>query len=116
MLVMMISFFALIVAFAALWFAGEANQRAEFQQQQFYDAHVKTLKGTVANTVRAANEIARRVNDMEKILDSLVETHEELNIGATLSDLNGGISSLRQDLDSISQGLSEPRPLRRRLV
>ena len=116
MLEMIVSFFAVIVAFSALWFAGEANKRAEFQQQQFYDAYVKPLKTTMANFARASYELAKRVNDVEKMVDGLIETNEDLELGTTLAVLRGEVSSLRSDVDGIGIGSGEPRPQRRRMV
>lgn len=113
---MIVAFFALIVAFGALWFAGEANKRAEFQQQQFYDAHIRSLKGTISDIVRATRDVTKRIHEMERVVDNLVESSEDMDIGPKLAGLSGQVTLLREEMDSIGQRASEQRPARRRAV
>lgn len=56
--------FALLVALGALWFAGEASKKSEFQQHQFYEAHVKGLRVTVQDT---AKTVLSMVGQLEKL-------------------------------------------------
>jgi hypothetical protein len=116
MLEMIVALFALIVAFGALWFAGEANKRAEFQQQQFYDAHIRSLKGTVSELVRATRAVSKRINEIEGTVEGLIETNEDLNIGPKLAGLSGEVTLLREEMDSIGRSAIELRPARRRAV
>jgi len=116
MLELIVAFFALIVAFGALWFAGDASKRAEFQQQQFYDAHIRSLKGTVSDIVRATRDVTKRIHEMERTVDNLIETNEDLNIGPKLAGLSGEVTLLREEMDSIGQRAADQRPARRRAV
>jgi len=109
-----VAFFALIVAFAALWYAGEANKRAETQQQQFYDAHIKTLKSSITDIVRAMRDNTRRIYEVEQLVEKLIKTSEDQNIGPTLADLRGEVTQLQEELDQLVQRLADARPSRRR--
>jgi len=56
--------FALLVALGALWYAGEASKKSEFQQHQFYDAHVKGLRATVKETSKTVQTLVGQVEAM----------------------------------------------------
>jgi len=117
MVEMIIAIVALIVAFGALWFAGEANKRAEFQQQQFHDSHIKPLRRTVTNVVSTSHEVTRRITDLEKMVDDLIETEEELKVGARLTELGAQLTDLRESVEHMGQGAGDTRdPQRRRLM
>ena len=76
MLGILVSFFALAVAFGALWFAGEANKRAEFQHKKFYDSHVRGLSETVKVMVRTVKDISGSVQKLSKEVDLLADDEE----------------------------------------
>jgi hypothetical protein len=58
--------FALLVALGALWYAGEASKKSEFQQHQFYDAHVKGLRATVQETSKTVQSLVGQVEAIKK--------------------------------------------------
>jgi len=58
--------FALLVALGALWYAGEASKKSEFQQHQFYDAHVKGLRATVKETSKTVQSLVGDVEALKK--------------------------------------------------
>ncbi len=66
MIGMVIASLAIVVAFGALWLAGGANSKAEFQQQQFYDAHIKSIKSAMKEMARSVQTNSAGMTELEK--------------------------------------------------
>lgn len=81
MLANVIAFLALAVSFGAMYFAGAAATKAEFQRQQFYDAHIKGIKSALNEASKTLNDVAGRLQKLEKgdseTLKARIDTTDE---------------------------------------
>jgi len=89
---------ALLVALGALWFAGEASKKSEFQQHQFYDAHVKGLRALAQETAKSVQVLIGKVEklgDGNSTDDEIEELANRMNlIEERLSKLGGAVEQL----------------------
>jgi hypothetical protein len=111
MLGILVSFFALAVAFGALWFAGEANKRAEFQHKKFYDSHVRGISETVKVMVRTVKDISGSVQKLSKEVDLLADDDEKVELFKRVSVLEAEIENLKS-----GNAAAEKPPSRQRLL
>ena len=116
MLGTLISFFALAVAFGALWFAGEANKRAEFQHKKFYDSHVRGISDTVKLLVKTVRDVSGAIQRLDKEVDQLCEDDEKVELFKKISVLEDTVADLQASIDGVSHTPAEKKPARRRLI
>ncbi|MBT3701480.1 MAG: hypothetical protein HOE62_07425 [Alphaproteobacteria bacterium] len=116
MLGTLISFFALAVAFGALWFAGEANKRAEFQHKKFFDSHVRGISDMVKVLVKTVKDISSAVQRLDKEVDLLTEDDEKVELFKKISILEDTVSELQARIDGVGHAPAEKKPARRKLL
>ena len=116
MLGTLISFFALAVAFGALWFAGEANKRAEFQHKQFYDSHIKGIADTVKVMVKTVKDLSASVHRLDKEVELLTDDDEKVELFKKISTLESALTEMQATMDGATQMATDKRPARRRLL
>jgi hypothetical protein len=116
MLGTLISFFSLAVAFGALWYAGEANKRAEFQHKKFYDSHVRGISDTVKVMVKTVKDISSAIHRLNKEVNDLSEDDETVELFKKVSDLESTVTKLLEKIDGPGHLASDKRPARRRML
>jgi hypothetical protein len=116
MLGTLISFFALAVAFGALWFAGEANKRAEFQHKKFYDSHIRGISDTVKLLVKTVRDVSSAIQRLDKEVDQLSEDDEKVELFKKISVLEDTVSELQASISGVNHASVEKKPARRRLL
>ena len=62
----MVSFLALLIGLVAMWMAGGASRKAETQHHSFYEAHIKSLKNSMADLSRTVGDIGGQVIEVKK--------------------------------------------------
>jgi hypothetical protein len=114
MLGTLISFFALAVAFGALWFAGEANKRAEFQHKKFYDSHIRGIADTMKVLAKTVKDISAGMHRIDKEINLLAEDDEKVELFKKISVLEDTVAKLQGEFEGVSQISAEKRPTKRR--
>ena len=110
-----VSFTALLVAFGALWFAGEANKRAEFQQQTFYDTRIKPIKNTISKLIGTPRSISQKINDLDRSVEELIEGSGNKDVSRKLRQLELNLNEFQGEIERLEGQLNASRPARRRV-
>ena len=116
MLGTLISFFALAVAFGALWFAGEANKRAEFQHKKFYDSHIRGIADTVKVMVKTVKDLSASIHRLDKEVELLTDDDEKVELFKKISTLESTVAELQASMEGAAHVAADRRPARRRLL
>ncbi len=115
MLGTLVSFTALLVAFGALWFAGEANKRAEFQQQNFYDTRIKPIKNTISKLVGTTRSLSQKINELDRNVEDLLEGKGDSEVSGKLKQLELNLTEFQGEIERLEEQINTSRPLRRRI-
>jgi len=116
MLGTIVSFFALAVAFGALWFAGEASKRAEFQHKRFYDSHVRGISDTVKVMVKSVKDVSAALQRLDKEVAILGDDDERVELFRKISVLEDTVAKLQDQIGGTTHLAADKKPPRRKML
>ena len=103
----MVSFLALLIGLAAMWMAGGASRKAETQHHSFYEAHIKSLKHSLADLSRTVGDVGGQVIEIKKTQgsDDAVEA-----LDRRLSTIEEKVDKMGDAVGKIGNALSGQNP------